>query len=56
MMYRYDSFADTRQTADDLFGHGWFKAFCTLNKYGINTLIALIEIVVLSSIKRQEVS
>jgi hypothetical protein len=42
-------------TAEDLFGHGWFKPFCALNKHGVNTLIALIEIVILSSIKRQEV-
>jgi len=48
-------FAHTHQTAEDLFGNGWFKPFCTLNKYGINNMIALIEIVILSSIKRQEV-
>jgi len=44
------------QAAEDLFGHGWFKSFCTLNKYGVNTVIALMEIVILSSIRHQEVS
>jgi hypothetical protein len=42
-------------TAEDLFGHGWFKPFCALNKHGVNTLISLIEIIILNSIKRQEV-
>lgn len=39
----------------DLFGQGWFVAFVALNKFGINSVIALIENLMLNSIKRQEV-
>lgn len=37
----------------DLFGPDWFKPFVTLNKYVVNSIIALIEVVFLSSIRRQ---
>jgi hypothetical protein len=41
---------------DDVFGHGWFRTFLTINTFVINSLIALIEVLFLSSIRRQEVS
>jgi hypothetical protein len=41
---------------DDVFGHGWFRAFLIINAFGVNSLIALIEVLSLSSIRRQEVS
>ncbi|KAH8895834.1 hypothetical protein GQ53DRAFT_854040 [Thozetella sp. PMI_491] len=37
----------------DFFGDGWFKPFCIINQWGITTLIAMIEILGLNSIKRQ---
>lgn len=37
----------------DFWGHGWFEPFCILNLYLATSLIALFEIFVLNSIKRQ---
>lgn len=39
----------------DVFHNGWFQTFCILNAYGINTIIALIEVLALNSIRRMEV-
>jgi hypothetical protein len=49
------AFGLTDDLTDNLFGHGWFKPFMVFNKYGVNCLAALIEVFVLSSVKRQEV-
>lgn len=54
-----DSFASTRlidSAADELFEHGWYRTFYILNKYGVNNAISLIEVIFLSSIRRQTVS
>ncbi|KAK4651970.1 hypothetical protein QC762_607200 [Podospora pseudocomata] len=40
-------------TWKDFWGHGWFEPFCILNLYLVTSLIALFEIFVLNSIKRQ---
>ncbi|KAL3420937.1 hypothetical protein PVAG01_07382 [Phlyctema vagabunda] len=37
----------------ELFTHGWYRGFWVLNKYAINSLLALVEVVALSSIRRQ---
>lgn len=55
LCFKMGSFSDMCHIAEDLFGQGLFKPFVILNKFGINSLIALIEILALSSIKRQEV-
>ncbi|PNH31462.1 hypothetical protein VD0002_g6371 [Verticillium dahliae] len=36
----------------DMFGEGWFQAFTTLNLFVISTLIVLVEILFLNSVKR----
>lgn len=41
---------------DDVFGHGWFRDFLIVNAFGINSLVALVEVLCLSSIRRPEVS
>ncbi|KAK2627041.1 hypothetical protein QTJ16_004216 [Diplocarpon rosae] len=40
--------------AGDTFGHGHFTTFYVVNKYVISALIALIEVIFLSSIRRQD--
>jgi hypothetical protein len=40
----------------DIFKHGWLKAFTVMTVFGANSLIALIEVFFLSSIRRQNVS
>lgn len=42
--------------AGDFFGHGWFEPFCVLNLRGYTALLALFDIMLLNSIKRQIVS
>lgn len=41
---------------DEFLGRGWLQVFVTVNAFGINSVIALIEILFLSSIRRQKVS
>jgi hypothetical protein len=41
---------------EDFFSEGWFKPFCIFNLWGVTALIAMFEILVLNSIKRQVVS
>jgi len=37
----------------EIFKHGWIKGFYYVNKYGVNSLLALIEVFFLSSIRQQ---
>lgn len=46
----------TSCTVDEIFGHGWLVRFFVLNKYAVNSIIALFEIFFFSSIKRADVS
>jgi hypothetical protein len=41
---------------DKIFGHGWFRELFVINKYAISSAVALIEVFVYSSIRRQHVS
>ena len=45
----------TLLTGDEIFGHGWLREFFVFNKFGINCLIALMEVFAFSSIKRADV-
>ena len=42
--------------ADEILGHGWFREFFVINKYAISSAVALIEVFIYSSIRRQTVS
>lgn len=43
-------------TVTDIFGEGWFRAFIILSLYAFGTLIMVIEILCLNSIRRPYVS
>lgn len=40
------------RTVSDLFGEGWFKLFNVFNLYAMSSIIMVIEILLLNSIKR----
>jgi len=44
---------DVGGSIEHLFGNGWFKPYCIINLFAVNSLIATIEVVFLSSIRRQ---
>ncbi|KAK1774903.1 hypothetical protein QBC45DRAFT_336532 [Copromyces sp. CBS 386.78] len=45
--------AGSLEDGGGFFGHGWFEPFCVLNLWGYTALLALFEILLLNSIKRQ---
>ncbi|RFU77251.1 hypothetical protein TARUN_4974 [Trichoderma arundinaceum] len=47
-----DSNTPCAESVSDLFGEGWFKAFVIINLYGIASVIMVIEILYLNSIRR----
>lgn len=54
--YDFHKLRLTQPLAQDIFYPDWLKKFTTASLYGINSVIALVEVLYLSSIRRQTVS